>query len=40
MTTSMLVAALLLGAPAPKEERKPTKEPLGEWVIERLEFNG
>jgi uncharacterized protein (TIGR03067 family) len=40
MTAPILAAALLLGAPAPKEERKPADQPLGEWMIERLEFNG
>jgi len=40
MTAPMLAAALLFGAPAPKDERKPAKEPLGEWTIERLEFSG
>lgn len=40
MTTPMLAAALLLGAPTLKDDRKPANQPLGEWVIERLEFNG
>src|SRR6185436_15864674 len=38
--TPMMAAALLLSAPALKDMRKPTRLHLGEWAVERLEFNG
>jgi hypothetical protein len=40
MVTWTLAASLLLGAPALKDVRKPTKPPAGKWAVERLEFDG
>ena len=40
MLTWTLAGAILLGAPALKEVRKPAKPPEGEWTVERLECSG
>jgi uncharacterized protein (TIGR03067 family) len=36
----LLGSLLLIGAPAPKDARKPVDPPAGEWRIERLLSNG
>jgi uncharacterized protein (TIGR03067 family) len=40
MSALLLAVPLLIGAPALKDGRKSAEQPLGEWAIERLEFNG
>jgi uncharacterized protein (TIGR03067 family) len=40
MLALTMAGALLLGAPALKDGRKPAEPPLGDWAIERIEFDG
>ena len=40
MLTLTLASALALGAPAPKDGRKPVDPPDGEWTVERFEGEG
>jgi uncharacterized protein (TIGR03067 family) len=37
---SILTDAVLMGAPRPKEDRKPEPPPEGDWVIEKEEKSG
>ena len=40
MFTWVVTASLIVGAPAPKDERKPAKPPDGEWWVEQMVVDG